>query len=256
MPVIIHCAQCGKPKSIAKSALNRSRYCSVKCQHLGAQKRVESTCEVCGKNISFIPSKPRRFCSKKCNGIGVRKVKRVPDSWVAKTCPTCKKKFEYQPSQHKQKFCSHDCYALSISGKRHKEPLIKTCLDCGAEFSVVPSRRRRRYCDSCDGRVSKLNFVHNGFKSLDCVQQKMGRNWEEQSEAARKRDGYRCAICNCKKKLFGRKLDVHHIKPRRKFLSILSIENDANNLSNLITLCRSCHGKVEHGSVQLTDYLK
>ena len=47
------------------------------------------------------------------------------------------------------------------------------------------------------------------------------------------RDGCKCMECgksNCK-------LEVHHIKPRRL--------NGSNTLSNLITLCETCHQKTE-----------
>ncbi|MFP3896056.1 MAG: DEAD/DEAH box helicase [Anaerolineales bacterium] len=74
-----------------------------------------------------------------------------------------------------------------------------------------------------------------------------GPNWPTQSEKARRRDGYRCRQCGASQRS-GRKHDVHHIRPFREF-NWLPGKNEnyrqANALSNLITLCPSCHRKAE-----------
>jgi DEAD/DEAH box helicase domain-containing protein len=66
-----------------------------------------------------------------------------------------------------------------------------------------------------------------------------GPNWPRQRDLARARDGFRCQICGS---LEGEKAHhVHHKIPFRKFESV----DQANQLANLITLCNSCHRKVE-----------
>jgi uncharacterized protein YlaI len=60
--------------------------------------------------------------------------------------------------------------------------------------------------------------------------------WKKLAQEIRKRDNFTCQLCGKKGAT-----DVHHIIPRR-----IKIDN---NPDNLITLCRSCHSKVEH----LTD---
>jgi 5-methylcytosine-specific restriction endonuclease McrA len=76
-----------------------------------------------------------------------------------------------------------------------------------------------------------------------------GPNWNEQSEKARERDGYCCQSCGITQSELGKKLDVHHIRPFRKF-GFIPYKNknyiQANQLDNLITLCPSCHQKTEH----------
>ncbi len=66
-----------------------------------------------------------------------------------------------------------------------------------------------------------------------------GHNWAAQRNRARARDQYCCQICGAPEQ--GREHDVHHKIPFRTFASY----EQANQLSNLITLCRSCHRQAE-----------
>jgi DEAD/DEAH box helicase domain-containing protein len=66
-----------------------------------------------------------------------------------------------------------------------------------------------------------------------------GPNWINQKELARKRDGYHCQICGSSE--IDKAHDVHHKVPFRSFKSYL----EANQIDNLVTLCSSCHKKVE-----------
>lgn len=66
----------------------------------------------------------------------------------------------------------------------------------------------------------------------------MSRNWDDPKykaarAAARKRDGYRCLMCQAKKSLV-----VHHVR-RWADAPVLRTA-----LPNLATLCRNCHKKV------------
>lgn len=58
-------------------------------------------------------------------------------------------------------------------------------------------------------------------------------DWEETVKAVIRRDGNRCHACGSPKNL-----DVHHIIPRR-------ISNN-DSCDNLVTLCSSCHKKIEN----------
>ena len=76
-----------------------------------------------------------------------------------------------------------------------------------------------------------------------------GPNWQQQRNAARARDGYRCTLCGAPEPA-GRQHDVHHQQPFRAF-SYIPGKNEAyrqaNRLENLATLCRHCHQRVEQG---------
>ncbi len=74
-----------------------------------------------------------------------------------------------------------------------------------------------------------------------------GPNWQEQRAKVRDRDGFRCTVCG-KPEPAGRQHDVHHVRPFRAF-GYVPGRNDAyreaNKLSNLILVCRTCHRRLE-----------
>jgi DEAD/DEAH box helicase domain-containing protein len=86
---------------------------------------------------------------------------------------------------------------------------------------------------------------HEGL--LRMVPNDRGPNWEQQRDQARARDSYRCRHCGAPERP-DRAHDVHHVQPFRTF-EYRRGQNDrylqANELENLVTLCRSCHQRVE-----------
>jgi DEAD/DEAH box helicase domain-containing protein len=66
-----------------------------------------------------------------------------------------------------------------------------------------------------------------------------GPNWSEQRDRARTRDGYRCQHCGLPEDKHAH--HVHHKTPFRAFVSY----QQANQISNLITLCPRCHRRAE-----------
>ena len=74
-----------------------------------------------------------------------------------------------------------------------------------------------------------------------------GPNWEEQRQRVRTRDGYRCTQCGAPEPP-GRQHDVHHLVPFRVFGYVPGVNEayrDANRLSNLVLVCRTCHQRLE-----------
>lgn len=82
----------------------------------------------------------------------------------------------------------------------------------------------------------------------DYTETPYGPGWRKQRERARERDSYTCQLCDTQDFSPYEKPDVHHIYPRRIF-GYIPGENCnhtwANDIDNLVTLCASCHGKVE-----------
>lgn len=70
-----------------------------------------------------------------------------------------------------------------------------------------------------------------------------GPNWTKQRNRCLDRDGRQCRVCGVDGSELDRELAVHHITPRTRF-----DDGDwraMNDLSNLVTLCHSCHGRFE-----------
>lgn len=76
-----------------------------------------------------------------------------------------------------------------------------------------------------------------------------GKNWRVQRRKARKRAGYKCEWCGASEESLEYELCVHHIIKFSTFGYVFG-ENEnykeANRMSNLIALCRSCHQVAEH----------
>jgi DEAD/DEAH box helicase domain-containing protein len=73
-----------------------------------------------------------------------------------------------------------------------------------------------------------------------------GPDWGKTRDRVRARDKYTCQVCGAPETT--RQHDVHHKAPFRSFVRGESTEpayQQANRLENLITLCPSCHKKVE-----------
>jgi DEAD/DEAH box helicase domain-containing protein len=66
-----------------------------------------------------------------------------------------------------------------------------------------------------------------------------GSTWEIQRKLARQRDDYRCQICGVQENIQAH--EVHHKIPFRWYMDA----EQANQLSNLITLCPRCHQRAE-----------
>ena len=66
-----------------------------------------------------------------------------------------------------------------------------------------------------------------------------GPDWNLIRKTVLERDQHRCQIC--RKSSTGETLHVHHRQPLRSFASL----DDANKLSNLISLCPRCHQRAE-----------
>src|SRR5690606_33800465 len=109
----------------------------------------------------------------------------------------------------------------------------------------VPSRIGRvRFCSKqCkDLHHSIVMSGENNPAWRGGYQPDYGPSWPEARQAARERDGYTCQQCYALEGDLGKELDVHHIVPFRVFGLVR--HEKANSLTNLVSLCASCHARV------------
>jgi 5-methylcytosine-specific restriction endonuclease McrA len=166
------------------------------------------------------------------------------ESKIKLICEQCGKEFSVIPSRLKWgrgKHCSRKCQYLSNKVKLSKPEAkeSKTCIGCGKIFItrkcwLTSKKGGGKYCSrSCRDKFRiKTNHPQylNGTSS-----ERRGPNWHSQKRKALKRD--RCICQQCDKVA----TDVHHILPFRFFgITYYLI---ANNLSNLVSLCKRCHRK-------------
>lgn len=202
---------------------------------------------------------------------------------ITLTCPICGASFQVKPyrlARTSEICCSPSCAGvhkvprtLGDTGKRNKSgennpnwrggKQTTQCSTCGRRITRKPfavARSRLVFCDqACWGAWAarhRVGAAHPGW--LGGHVEYYGPNWTLQKRAARKRDGYICRHCGKTTKQNGRALDVHHIRPFRTFGYIPDV-NDAyraaNDLTNLVSLCRRCHKLAEYGVIAIQPYL-
>lgn len=217
--VLKKCPTCGKETLKRR---DRGSYCSPACQYArGLENR---KCVVCGEEFRVRRSYKKTTCSKACKA-KLNSSIRSADKYV-----NALKQVGYANRGRKYP---------------HKPPLEKVCEHCKKSYSVPYKQRNSRYCST------KCWYNHLRQNPSDAPQWRggeydhnYGRNWDQQRRRARKRDNYTCQRCGIAQWEYGKGLDVHHKVPFRHF----GIERykEANQLKNLITLCRSCHVTIEN----------
>lgn len=175
---------------------------------------------------------------------------------VELTCENCGETYRQKPHKtERSSFCSEECHAEYRSShwtgenapnwRGGKKTL--TCENCGEEYEVIPAEAKRgsRFCSRpCmyeyarkTGRFSRDN--HPRWKGGS--RPKYDGDWSGARKRARKRDEYECQLCGLSENDTDGQLDVHHIVPVREFDN----PQNAHNLDNLVSLCRSCHFRLE-----------
>lgn len=224
-------------------------------------KKMILECKICNKEFYVKPSRIKKgggkYCSYKCRNIGY-KLSFLGDnnpSWkggkIIKTCDQCGKKYEVSKHRNElSRFCSRKCKDKSLIGKKRRVDIIKECLICGKEFKTHNCWIKRhnntggRYCSlKCASiRNAQLHFGENhphwnGGTSFKPYTYDFNHKMKEK---IRKRDNFCCRICGKSEKELGYTLHIHHID----YNKLNSID------SNLISLCRVCHGKTQFDRTQ------
>lgn len=124
----------------------------------------------------------------------------------------------------------------NIAAYRHLDAYVElTCDLCGKKFQKKRSAMKRNNRNYCSKEHADSGNRKGGAK----YGHHYGSDWEGQKAAARARDVV-CQLCFKTKELEGKNLHVHHKIPFRF--------GGSNALHNLVTLCASCHMKVEQAT--------
>lgn len=240
------CQRCGteiwhKPSHVRK-------YCSKDCRRAAEyelSRQINSRpCVTCGTLTYRPPAHWRRltnqdkfYCSHKCHGEANGGAANPAYTGSRdKICFFCKKPF--LAFRHRGKYCSRACVSAAERARTEEEwKPHRYCLRCSAPFTAIT--KIQKYCTrKCADRdhAQRISGSGNGRYVHGEAQRPYPPGWTRtHKEQIRTRDGHSCRLCHRTAEPH-RKLDVHHID-----------YNKANlDPSNLITLCRFCHGKM-HG---------
>jgi len=184
--------------------------------------KVEKPCLICAVPFLSYPSQNRVFCSRVCQG-------KARQDRADRICqnPECGKSFVAKPSRVEAGgalYCSRACLEAV-------QNVTRRCPVCGKDFTKMASNKGV-YCSlKCMG-FDKRSI--GGPKDTSY----RGPNWVQQRQKALERDNFVCQLCPNERGLL---VNVHHKTPYHNFPSYKL----ANVLSNLTTLCSSCHGREE-----------
>lgn len=259
--MVLHytCEWCGK-KGVDTKKKTR-RFCSIECKRAyEASRREDRACQYCGKLFTVsLDSKyqsQRHVCSRSC----WTRLHHPPraDSKSIFTCEWCGNDFQ-EWTYRKPRFCSNQCRSEfaarqpKLASRKPEIHITRECAICGNAYKTTTHQlkyRNSKYCcTNCRhkglsvNRMGALNPMYTGGTKFP----DRGHNWFTQRRLALSRDGHKCQICGRKPKRGEKRvLDVHHITPYRLFNGDWL---SANELGNLITLCRNCHAKAEDGEI-------
>lgn len=212
------CENCGEIFKVSPYESDK-KFCSSKCQRLGQTKREERECAYCGEKFEVVPSSKKKYCSKRCSG----------------------KANGFQPTLDIKKDKLLKLYWKEGKGFQELASLFECSV--GGLWRVFErydiERRPNFSSEDWSSPSGEEHPLYKNGKWIGGAGPEYGSNWAEQRKKALRRDNHTCQLCGVEED--GREHDIHHIKSITKFDN----PKEGNRLDNLITLCRSCHPKVE-----------
>lgn len=272
LPDSATCQECKKEFRPKRGKSNL--FCGLDCyriaQRAGKYKRGSKRiheCAHCGSEVVGVtPSKRRSgdsrdtkvFCDRDCyDAHRAAEVDRVYGH-----CEHCSAPLSKRITQtNRAKFCSMDCRV------EHKRAKPKNCMSCGCWFTPLKWHAGARRLTTanemktCSEECYRQTIRNNEERKIKIGKAMLGANhpnwlggapitnrgyrgsgWQAARKKALHRDKYRCVQCGISdqdhRDKHGYGLDVNHIRP---FWQFRGDNQKANRLSNLESLCRSCH---------------
>jgi len=223
---------------------------------------VEVACDHCGETKIVVPDRVERYdkhyCDNVCSGADRGNCKTVECHW----CGDDNEISKYRVENFERNFCDDNCKGAWQSTRTGEDaPAYKPnkqhtaeCANCGGEVGHrTPTRIERadrNFCaPNCFEEWQKTDAHpsgpdHPNYKGYEYY---YGPSWDERRERALEVYSRCCALCGKHENEHYRSLDVHHIRPFRKFQKddgSYDFES-ANAVENLVPLCNSCHKKWE-----------
>lgn len=280
--IFVTCANCKKEFRKAPCFMKgqENHFCCRSCQDAYYANKLQLTCENCGKfferNASAQQNSKRPFCCQACwyewrskneGGETHYLFSQVPVECAGCGAPLMRTRSRV--ANNKAHFCNSACYGKWIAEAKTGENAFNwkggdidvTCAHCDAPLKRPRNailRSEKHFCGiDCRAAWNSHNITgenHPNWKGgWDPY---YGPNWKRQRQRARTRDGHTCQSCGITREEMGREPDVHHIIAFREFGYVYG-ENEnyrkANALKNLITLCPSCHHRIEWGTLALPE---
>lgn len=179
---------------------------------------------------------------------------------VHKACPCCGEFFittTYRISRGMGKYCSWACSNSAKTGRPNTKPggVTVICQQCGTGFKSIQSRiknGRGKFCSkACEGEYRSKHYTPwnkgrkwpgmtgennpawKGGTATEYELIKGGTEYKLWRKAVVTRDSYTCQGCGSKKNLH-----AHHI------LKFSDFPHKRVDISNGVTLCKTCHWKV------------
>ncbi len=239
MPKDVVCSNCGSEFTVTPSRYKRNTsgnfYCSNKCQSNGMVRdehprwndSLKFSCKYCGKEFRGKKGNPNTYCSQTCAGKDKPLKDRVDDEvW------------ERIKEEQSERFSGEN---NPMKNEETKGEVIKKMTQTRKEQGSPWNKGEN---NGMYGKTGRDNPAWRGGG-----EDYYGESWVELRRNARKRDNYECQNCGKREESIDRELDVHHIKPRRKFDNV----ENANYMENVITLCMSCHRMAEFGDLEVEN---
>jgi hypothetical protein len=205
------------------------------------EQLAEGVTVYCGECNSPFHVKPyrratARFCSFKCGG-----------AWHARTrLNDGKPKPHMRGNKLRLGMRPANAFAVGAVGEkslRWQEGVERTCEHCKKSFRQKPWLERQngpaRFCGKACFAASGCFTRERSPLWVGGPKTYRGRGWSAARTAVVTEQDGACADCG---KHVGKSLPVHHRRPFREFATA----EEANQRSNLVGLCQSCHMKAEH----------
>jgi 5-methylcytosine-specific restriction endonuclease McrA len=208
-----------------------------------------SVCPTCGQECKS--KKGMRQHHTRTHGESIAKVELECDG-----CGQSITRWKSQLDRAEKRYCSSECYHANYDQPTGKDAHTWNrkeveCDYCGKPVTRRLSRVKRSenlYCsrECADNDHSDRMSGESNPRWLGGVVDYYGPNWKEQRKKTLDRDNYTCQYCGATRS--DGILSVHHIQKLRYFKQQYDTPKwwkRANKLSNLVTLCRVCHGQWE-----------